>query len=1323
MSCPEDGDVDMSRSMDVDMAAGLGIQAQRQESGISIPLSAASVTVMTDSTPCEREFSAVSMMEDVRGRIEWVRNTTNNQGWCDVHMNMDHTPLAYTPVGNCGGLFSNTPTPLAGPWVRSPTDGSTPFTWSESQCVGASEQIAHEAIQAPVFPQDVGLGDGAPSRKRNLSFRSLVVSVNSIFVLLTCTLMFLTLEYSSTSIHDTMNRVGEALDWQKKLVQELIYQNVTDYSFQMHIRTCFNMVEDMIQLPAYRAVSALAVSLQTARHINSSWTVSDRELQKLAYRAWSELERPWNMGSDNWGAVQHSAFHAHKAAESLSVHFLSGASAGFQVVHESGACPQSGSDFCGACVGFCRRLRAEALMARPAENGSSLLEHLAADPATGRHLRLLRSQSRRLTDRTPGLTTQLRAAARLPRSPTRPLWSELHRLQGVMGLTWTMPIAPCGNYSCLEGTVEAEVTLREISLHCSHLFVRLQQLLASAAYDFPIGNENSSLFIVHVSSESPREETGLLVGSSDVYDINATMPAAEATQRVVRATARAVLARFGAWNATMDGDDHLFTFRMDTALAGGFEGCVPSSDSARDEGCQQVATLTVRMDEQTQWILVASLPGGAFNAPADGSTMDLKKTSDSLAEQFSAEIRNARLTAALVIFAITAMSTGLGFSLAYLVSEPLRRLSALMQQLSDLDFTTNYQDVQNARAWRMACIANVSELQDAFFRLLGAVEAFARFVPNTVVAQIVSGDRRATRLHVDKRDVTAMFATIANLTKLSESMEVENLQKVLTVYYNVMTKVVDLREGVVAEILDGGLLVYWNTPDTVVNHAAKACETALAMQHAMALLNEEFAREGWPALSLHAGIHSGNVMSGNIGSTKKMKFGCLGDSVNLASRLNGLCKYYGVNTVCSGSTYLGLRGHSELLCRQLDLVKVKGRREPTPIYEVVGKVNSEGSEAVAGSPRSSLSEGSHNSMISSESGNCHIPQEPAPRCNLSAAPTRASPHLAQRMPGPSSALGAVLQRRPEACRCERQPESCRCEQPVADRATSDMSTGGNLSNRVSCSSVSCRHFEATGTSSVGLLQAASTASLSSGNPSEAAGNDQGCEVPAALMPVMSHCAVACLMQQQAAQDGGEVSMIAESDSGSHINTDTDLSEGPPPEPPRKQKSRVLTALKSLPSIFSRSSRSTRDLQHSRSRPHLSRDHISRDHISREDVDAAVDAAAAAIPQGSGGIRTSERSSGSGFRGERQMSGGGGLITERERANVQRYEEALRLYQRASFEEARRNLELILQEEPGNTAARRLYDRTSCYTGNGDQSRRLSQAELAAWTGVTNMTEK
>mmetsp|Transcript_59501 Transcript_59501/g.164510 ORF Transcript_59501/g.164510 Transcript_59501/m.164510 type:complete len:314 (-) Transcript_59501:112-1053(-) len=154
-----------------------------------------------------------------------------------------------------------------------------------------------------------------------------------------------------------------------------------------------------------------------------------------------------------------------------------------------------------------------------------------------------------------------------------------------------------------------------------------------------------------------------------------------------------------------------------------------------------------------------------------------------------------------------------------------------------------------------------------------------------------------------------------------------------------MTKLVESYQGVVTEVLGDGLLVFWNTPDDVPGHAAKACAAAMAQQQVLVPLNAELARLDMPSLSVRIGLHTGTVLSGTIGSETKMKFGCLGDPVNLASRLEGLCKVYGVSVLCSGETFDALPKDSSFLCRELDLVQVKGRRRPTRIYEVVGALN------------------------------------------------------------------------------------------------------------------------------------------------------------------------------------------------------------------------------------------------------------------------------------------------------------------------------------------------------------------------------------------------
>merc|ERR1712151_1327213 len=152
-----------------------------------------------------------------------------------------------------------------------------------------------------------------------------------------------------------------------------------------------------------------------------------------------------------------------------------------------------------------------------------------------------------------------------------------------------------------------------------------------------------------------------------------------------------------------------------------------------------------------------------------------------------------------------------------------------------------------------------------------------------------------------------------------------------------MTSIVDMFEGEVAEILGDGLLVFWNTPNDVADHAAKGCAAALAQQEALLQLNAEFQRKGLPKIAIRIGLHTGTVLSGLIGSEKKLKFGCMGDPVNLASRLEGLCKFYGVGVICSGATFNALPPQWNFFCRKLALAQVKGKQEPTVIYEVISR--------------------------------------------------------------------------------------------------------------------------------------------------------------------------------------------------------------------------------------------------------------------------------------------------------------------------------------------------------------------------------------------------
>lgn len=270
------------------------------------------------------------------------------------------------------------------------------------------------------------------------------------------------------------------------------------------------------------------------------------------------------------------------------------------------------------------------------------------------------------------------------------------------------------------------------------------------------------------------------------------------------------------------------------------------------------------------------------------------------------------------------------------VSQMLAHVLALMQSLRRLEFMQKNEDQHTVTTVKSSWVKEVQMLETELGKLRSGVEVFVRFLPTSVVRGIMRGEDRLSRLHVAKRNVTVMFSDIKNFTSIAESLPQIELLCLLCRYLSIMTKIIEGFEGVIAEILGDGLLAFWNTPDIVTEHPLKACEAALAQQEVLHIVNKEFSDNGLPELSVRIGIHTGNVLTGNIGSESHMKFGCMGDAVNLASRLEGLCKFYGVSVLISDSVHECIKHSGTFQCRELDLVQVKGRSEPTKIYELMG---------------------------------------------------------------------------------------------------------------------------------------------------------------------------------------------------------------------------------------------------------------------------------------------------------------------------------------------------------------------------------------------------
>eukprot|EP00931_Biecheleriopsis_adriatica_P049585 TRINITY_DN2868_c1_g1_i1.p1 TRINITY_DN2868_c1_g1~~TRINITY_DN2868_c1_g1_i1.p1 ORF type:complete len:1250 (+),score=232.55 TRINITY_DN2868_c1_g1_i1:511-3750(+) len=776
--------------------------------------------------------------------------------------------------------------------------------------------------------------------------------------------MYHVLDTATTAIRrQTMVTIDNALEVQKARESKLVFENVTATNLNGVLRSTGASIHEFLRKPADRAVQFLEGSLHTHRLLNESWDGNIEDYRRvIQHRIWMELTSQWDLEDGEWGTsstpVPADSVSRRKQTEALSITQVSGRSTGMAVSTYNIQCPHAGPAVCGSCQGLCTHLDFYMFDSPAGTSGNTSKTYRRVDKATGIPVGkpMLVTDSLRW-QRKPEFAVQQRMAAEALLSEggsasvkNMGLWSEIHPYpNGYLKLSWTAPSAPCGTYECFDGVFSADVELGQISFDCSREWSKLRKML-EAKYSFRIEPETSSAFIVnHVSDNFPHQR-GILLGSSESSSYPSEIRQAEMLPNtpngkpdIVAATSKAILAKFKAWDAPeLQTQEHVLSFRKSSALQGQHVSCAEwsSADAAGESlsaDCFSAGTLSLEMDPRTRWLVVVVVPAGAFQAHALSTEHLVNSELTLISNATQDSVNEARIAAAVIFVSIGVLSVFIASMLAWAVSEPLQRLSTHMRALGEFDFHYSlHEDTGEAPQ-----VKDIADFQKSFRRLLWGAHAFSRFVPETVVTRIVNGDLRATRLHVDKRNVTIMFSGIRDFSQTGALLGDEQMLRVITKFHTAMIRIVEQYEGTVAEILDDGLLVYWNAAEKVRDHPRKACEAGVAQQRAMISLAAKLVEEGLlsqklseSCLQLCVGIHTGHVLCGNIGSTMKMKFGCMGDSMNLASRMQGLCKHYNLEVLCSDATHAQTSG---LLCRKVDLVKVRGRREATTVYEVIGR--------------------------------------------------------------------------------------------------------------------------------------------------------------------------------------------------------------------------------------------------------------------------------------------------------------------------------------------------------------------------------------------------
>ncbi|MEW6657053.1 MAG: adenylate/guanylate cyclase domain-containing protein [Thermodesulfobacteriota bacterium] len=210
---------------------------------------------------------------------------------------------------------------------------------------------------------------------------------------------------------------------------------------------------------------------------------------------------------------------------------------------------------------------------------------------------------------------------------------------------------------------------------------------------------------------------------------------------------------------------------------------------------------------------------------------------------------------------------------------------------------------------------------------------FEAYVAPAVVREILKHPDNL-RLGGERRELTILFTDIRGFTSLSEHLAPEDLVKVLHDFLNPMSNIIIQHGGTIDKYIGDAIMALFGAPLDLADHARLACRTALDMVVTLRELGQQWAAEGRPQIRVGVGINSGVAAVGNMGSDRLFNYTAIGDNVNLASRLEGLNKYYGTDILLSEATAQGL--DEGFIVRRVDLVQVKGKTRSLEVYELLG---------------------------------------------------------------------------------------------------------------------------------------------------------------------------------------------------------------------------------------------------------------------------------------------------------------------------------------------------------------------------------------------------
>lgn len=294
-------------------------------------------------------------------------------------------------------------------------------------------------------------------------------------------------------------------------------------------------------------------------------------------------------------------------------------------------------------------------------------------------------------------------------------------------------------------------------------------------------------------------------------------------------------------------------------------------------------------------------------------------------DTFVGSIKETQRKIMLITFLIFLTSVTLIGFISRRIARPIIQLSEEATRIKNFELESN-EEIDTD-------IYELQLLNNSISSMRMSMRAFSKFIPKVLVAKLLKTNQ-TVKIGGKLRRVTLLFSDVVNFTTVSENYPPEKLVVHLSEYFEEVTQIIMKANGTIDKYIGDAVMAFWGAPIVDKDQALNACRAALTLQQRLSHLNRQWAIEGKPILETRIGIHTGDVIVGNMGSSDRMNYTALGDTVNLAARLEGTNKMYHTHIIISEEVYLEVK--DRCLVRPVDLVAVKGKVKPVRIYELVG---------------------------------------------------------------------------------------------------------------------------------------------------------------------------------------------------------------------------------------------------------------------------------------------------------------------------------------------------------------------------------------------------